>query len=107
MDCESTVKTLHVHHKYYRRGLEPWEYPSSALITLCLDCHKEHKRGDDPYDLMRSIIDRLLDEDFPSEEICDFAVSLFECLEGRAASFESMRDYILSWGGEAAIRDGV
>jgi hypothetical protein len=32
---------LHVHHKYYQRGLLPWQYPTTALITLCMDCHND------------------------------------------------------------------
>ena len=38
--CFDDSKTLHVHHRYYERGLEPWEYPNSSLITLCYDCHE-------------------------------------------------------------------
>lgn len=35
------VKDLHVHHKYYQKGLFPWEYPDEALITMCWQCHME------------------------------------------------------------------
>ncbi len=34
-------RTLHVHHKYYEWGKDPWEYPTNALITLCDSCHEE------------------------------------------------------------------
>lgn len=37
--CESKTRTLHVHHRYYITGREPWEYPDVALETLCTDCH--------------------------------------------------------------------
>jgi hypothetical protein len=37
--CGDTESTLHVHHKYYERGAEPWDYPLTALITLCEHCH--------------------------------------------------------------------
>lgn len=30
---------LHIHHKYYIYGDCPWEYPKSALITVCHKCH--------------------------------------------------------------------
>jgi len=34
---------LQVHHKYYERGREYWDYPLSACETLCSGCHaKEH-----------------------------------------------------------------
>lgn len=35
------VPSLHVHHKYYQKGLKPWEYPDRALISYCWVCHKE------------------------------------------------------------------
>ncbi|HMW08611.1 MAG TPA: HNH endonuclease signature motif containing protein [Leptospiraceae bacterium] len=35
---------LQVHHRVYKPGLEPWEYPLSDCITLCKGCHaREHK----------------------------------------------------------------
>jgi hypothetical protein len=43
--CHSTVKTLTIHHRYYNYGIEPWEYPDDALITLCQDCHHEITSG--------------------------------------------------------------
>ena len=36
--CDST-NTLHVHHKCYVKGRNPWEYPDSNLETLCVTCH--------------------------------------------------------------------
>lgn len=42
--CGSSYKTLNVHHRIYRKGLNPWEYKDSDLITLCEGCHaKQHK----------------------------------------------------------------
>lgn len=38
-ECGATEKTLHVHHMYYERGKNPWEYPDEALRTVCEDCH--------------------------------------------------------------------
>lgn len=37
--CEAKDKTLHVHHFYYTKGAQPWEYDEEALVTLCDDCH--------------------------------------------------------------------
>jgi hypothetical protein len=37
--CYSTEKTLHVHHKTYIRGVDPWDYKDDYLITLCEECH--------------------------------------------------------------------
>jgi len=40
--CLATKKPLHVHHRIYVRGRDPWDYPSCSLVTLCEDCH-EHE----------------------------------------------------------------
>lgn len=37
--CGEKEKTLNVHHKYYTKGAEPWDYPDNALVCLCEDCH--------------------------------------------------------------------
>lgn len=42
--CDSKDKTLHVHHGYYKRGVDPWDYPDWSLKTLCSPCHE--KMGD-------------------------------------------------------------
>lgn len=39
--CEAKDKTLHVHHKLYRKGAMPWEYDNHELQALCEDCHQE------------------------------------------------------------------
>lgn len=39
-DCGETTKTLHIHHKRYIRGHEPWEYKNWMLTTVCEDCHE-------------------------------------------------------------------
>lgn len=41
--CKSKDKTLSIHHRYYKKGAEPWEYPKKALVTLCEKCHKDLK----------------------------------------------------------------
>ena len=37
--CGDTHNTLHVHHKEYVYGRDPWEYENEELITYCKDCH--------------------------------------------------------------------
>lgn len=44
--CNTTDKLV-VHHLYYVYGHKPWQYPHSALITLCTDCHTDwHNKYD-------------------------------------------------------------
>lgn len=44
-DCgEDTQGALHVHHRLYREGAEPWEYDYNELRLICADCHERiHK----------------------------------------------------------------
>lgn len=38
--CGNSRKQLDVHHFYYERGLDPWDYPLESLALLCQDCHE-------------------------------------------------------------------
>lgn len=41
--CDSTT-TLHVHHRRYIKGRDPWEYERHELSVLCEACHAtEHE----------------------------------------------------------------
>ena len=40
--CASTNPdrdSLHVHHKFYMRNTDPWDYPDHAYVVLCVNCH--------------------------------------------------------------------
>jgi hypothetical protein len=39
-ECFSSEKTLNVHHGYYIKGNDPWDYPMSSIHTLCEECHE-------------------------------------------------------------------
>jgi hypothetical protein len=39
--CGDTTTTLNVHHGYYERGLDPWDYGDYSLWTLCEPCHEK------------------------------------------------------------------
>lgn len=39
--CEDDSTTLHIHHGYYEKGLEPWEYENDTLWCLCENCHDQ------------------------------------------------------------------
>lgn len=38
-NCGDKEKTLHVHHKIYRKGASVWDYADTELEVLCEDCH--------------------------------------------------------------------
>lgn len=68
--CFDTEATLHVHHRYYEKGAEPWDSPDGALITLCEECHDNESRE------MAQLLDGLGEElrrRFLAEEVCDIA----------------------------------
>lgn len=47
--CGCDFRTLHVHHKKYIKGANPWEYEDHFLTTLCHICHEiEHEIIVDP-----------------------------------------------------------
>lgn len=37
--CGDPETELHIHHRYYTKNTEPWDYPDAALTTLCKHCH--------------------------------------------------------------------
>jgi hypothetical protein len=37
--CADTTQTLHVHHRVYVAGADPWDYSDAHLVTLCETCH--------------------------------------------------------------------
>src|SRR2546426_945440 len=43
-DCGAGDKTLEVHHCFYIRQLEPWDYGLDLLMCLCRECH-EFRQG--------------------------------------------------------------
>jgi len=45
MACGTTEKELHIHHRKYKRGREPWEYKNNEFFVLCIDCHDELHRA--------------------------------------------------------------
>lgn len=54
--CGDKESTLHVHHKRYFKGREPWEYDDDQLAVLCESCHEATH---DAPDLLLEAISRL------------------------------------------------
>ena len=40
-ECGNTERELHVHPRWYEKGLKPWEYHDEVYAVLCTDCHKK------------------------------------------------------------------
>lgn len=43
--CGDTKSQLQVHHGYYEKGKEPWEYDDETLWCLCDRCHEDAHKG--------------------------------------------------------------
>lgn len=43
--CGDEKATLHVHHRHYMTGRDPWDYPDDLLVTLCEVCHKKEEQA--------------------------------------------------------------
>ncbi len=53
--CGDSESTLHVHHKQYIKGRDPWEYSRGQLVVLCRLCHgNHHDKGEDVLALVSS-----------------------------------------------------
>jgi|APGre2960657404_1045060.scaffolds.fasta_scaffold94149_1 hypothetical protein len=38
-ECGDEKSTLNVHHRYYVKNRDVWDYPAFSLVTLCEGCH--------------------------------------------------------------------
>jgi hypothetical protein len=62
--CGDDKKTLHVHHRRYLSGREPWDIPDELLVTLCFECHEgEEGMEDSIHDLVAIIKEKFFSHD--------------------------------------------
>lgn len=54
--CYDSEQTLHVHHKQYFKGREPWEYEVMQLAVLCESCHSAQHESEDVLNLTCSYL---------------------------------------------------
>jgi hypothetical protein len=38
-ECGNADNTLHVHHPFYEKNKDPWDYESDVLMCVCDSCH--------------------------------------------------------------------
>ncbi len=74
--CFNSKDQLHVHHLFYEKGKEPWEYNSGFLITLCSDCHKEDESCHEIKESLGLISSCFLDKNIEPILMKDLACSL-------------------------------
>jgi len=49
-NCGDEQSMLAVHHLYYEKGKEPWDYPLEAFKTLCELCHEDEHSSRKDYE---------------------------------------------------------
>ena len=69
--CFDKKATLHVHHKYYVWGKNPWDYPDCALETLCYGCHEGEQEAKKEYEPL--LIQVLYCKGFMADDIREIA----------------------------------
>lgn len=70
--CFDSKSTIHIHHRRYVVGKDPWEIPDRALVSLCEICHESEQ--DMIKDACACLVE-IIRERFLSE-------SIFEITEG-------------------------
>lgn len=52
-NCGCEDKELHIHHRFYLKGREVWQYDNDVFQVLCSDCHeKEHSKEKEVIDVI-------------------------------------------------------
>lgn len=84
--CFDENNTLHVHHRFYIKNKNPWEYNNDTLITLCKNCHEEETNYNN---LLKNESFNILNKSlFPKKMVYEIIES-FSKLEFRNTAFVS------------------
>lgn len=61
VSCEDSEEELHVHHRYYISGRDPWEYPDWCYEVKCKSCHQhDHDWVQEGFTEWETMVDELL-----------------------------------------------
>lgn len=100
--CSSKEKTLHVHHKTYGKGKQPWDYPEGNFLTLCEECHVsiEEKKNEILmkmgmkwlYGDVSTFIDISLEQNSGISMAMESMMSMTRCREGFIMAIEGKDD---------------
>lgn len=66
-----------MHHLYYEKDQDPWDYPDESLITLCEECHQEEKEG--KYEAEGDLIYALRVRGYTNADIDDIYNGILNC----------------------------
>lgn len=94
--CSDHQTTLHVHHKLYLKGKEPWEYYRGQLAVLCERCH-ENIHADDPFQELASMVALVsIDGPINARGVSIMLAGLLAGQDAEGPELESEKAYFLS-----------
>lgn len=95
VQCGETEVELHVHHAWYAKDCNIWEYPDRMLQTLCSNCHQEwHERKDE----------RNIEYNMIICELARFSVEYCNVIHGIISSIKNPENYLLLLQLEKAVK---
>jgi len=101
-ECDDDASTLNVHHKLYRKGAMPWEYPDAELACLCENCHKRHHLHKEIFDaLFAELSSHLFDR------VIGYAQSLIQLDEMGFPGAKPFSINLLSWEHARGVADAL
>lgn len=109
--CSDESETLNVHHWFYDKGKEPWEYDTGHLACLCESCHEkaESLRRDI---LLQFAILPSESQQQAMEEVCGYIQGVHIAVDPDGCHHIEPRGYeiygaLMSWGALGGLSDYV
>ena len=93
--CSDDASTLAVHHLYYVKGKDPWDYPLDAYLTLCEACHKADRQERE--EVERNLLDSLKRARLHSGDLEDLT-ELFLCVKENLPFYRDVEMFISALG---------
>ena len=94
-NCFDTETTLHVHHRYYKKGNLPWDYPEKSLVTLCEICHEYETTH--AYEAKQLLLQALAAQGAMTSEFLDLGTAISSAADlpmGSEMFFSALSNYI-------------
>lgn len=104
MECGSSEKTLHVHHRWYVAKRMPWEYPMLCYTVMCEGCHSEIHAERQDFEDFETFLTTFFGSAERSIDPADISLAFATRIEW-GASYEHGRNAITEFINSAAFMD--
>lgn len=81
---------LHVHHRHYLTGRDPWDYPDNLLVLLCAECHHEEEEC---AEVLKELVPALHNFGYFNTEIRDEINKLIESRMNHAGQNSTSKNF--------------